>query len=77
MAPLMIGHWVSDTRTIDYENDTIPGDIVFDDFVTENLQVFHNPSSQWYYLPDQKDSEVLVFKSADSEEGPHSGMFFL
>lgn len=40
-------------------------DVIFDDFVTENLQIFHSDSFQWYYLPDQNTWEVLIFKSGD------------
>lgn len=58
--------------------DVIESDVIFDDFVTENLQIFHSDNFQWYYLPDQNTWEVLIFKSGDSEPGqgvgcPHSG----
>lgn len=42
------------------------GDLVYEDFAVENLQVLHNPKQRWYYLPDQEVSEALIFKSADS-----------
>ncbi|KAJ4142058.1 hypothetical protein NW754_014848 [Fusarium falciforme] len=70
-----------DTRSVDFEKDTIAGDIVFDDFYTENLQILHNPGFQWYYLPDQNTWEVLMFKSADSDKNSptpgcaHSGFY--
>jgi len=71
-----------DTRSVDFKNDTIASDVVFDDFVTENLQIFHNPDFQWYYLPDHNTWEALIFKSGDSArlEGeaiacPHSGFY--
>ncbi|KAK5995288.1 Fe(II)/2-oxoglutarate-dependent dioxygenase nvfI-like protein [Cladobotryum mycophilum] len=69
-----------DSRTVNFENDTIAGDIVFDEFVTENLQIFPSPNFQWYYLPDQNIWEALVFKSADSDGTtvpgcPHSGFY--
>ncbi|KAM6521831.1 hypothetical protein FALCPG4_011535 [Fusarium falciforme] len=64
-----------DTRSVDFEKDTIAGGIVFDDFYTENLQILHNPDFQWYYLPDQNTWEVLMFKSADSDKNsPTPGM---
>ncbi|KAF4992470.1 hypothetical protein FGRMN_7141 [Fusarium graminum] len=56
-----------DARSVDFNNDTIPSDIVFDDFFTENLQVLYNPAFEWYYLPDQQTWEALIFKSAESE----------
>ncbi|OKL58530.1 hypothetical protein UA08_06367 [Talaromyces atroroseus] len=69
-----------DARSVDFQNDTMPGDIVFDDFYTENLQVLYNPSYKWYYLPDQNTWEASIFKSADSWEGEaaaciHSGFY--
>ncbi|KAK8018781.1 tetratricopeptide repeat domain containing protein [Apiospora marii] len=56
-----------DTRTVDFEADTMPGDIVFRRFFTENLQVHHNPKHAWYWLPRQTVDEVLIFKSAESD----------
>jgi len=49
------------------------GDIVYENFVTENLQIMHNPDQKWFYLPDQTTSEVLIFKSADSEHSDAPG----
>jgi hypothetical protein len=46
----------------------MPDDIVYVDFVTENLQVRYNCSQAWYFLPDQQEDEVLIFKSAESED---------
>lgn len=43
------------------------GDLVYENFATENLQIMHNSEQKWFYLPDQTTSEVLLFKSADSE----------
>ena len=60
---------------MDFENDTIPSDVVFDDFVTENLQILYNPDFQWYYLPDHNTWEALIFKSGDSEKGKAAGMW--
>lgn len=64
-----------DSRSVDFAKDTIAGDIVFDDFVTENLQVFPSQNFQWYYVPEQNNWEVLMFKSADSDETAVPGMF--
>lgn len=47
---------------------------MFDDFVTENLQIFPSPKFQWYYVPDQNIWEALMFKSADSDEAVVPGM---
>ncbi|KAI0396028.1 hypothetical protein F5Y17DRAFT_420865 [Xylariaceae sp. FL0594] len=69
-----------DTRSVDWNTDVVPSDVVFDDFVTENIQIYHNPAMQWYYLPDQESWEALIFKSADSvgprsTACPHSGFY--
>lgn len=53
----------------------MPGDIVYVDFVTENLQVQYNSSQAWYVLPNQEEDEVLLFKSAESEETASQGEF--
>ena len=58
-----------DTRSVDFPRDTLASDVVFDGFVTENLQIMHSPKYKWYYLPDHNTWEALIFKSADSEEG--------
>ncbi|KAI1425309.1 hypothetical protein F5Y12DRAFT_784740 [Xylaria sp. FL1777] len=68
------------TQSVDWERDTVASDVVFDDFVTENVQMYHNPKFQWYYLPDHNTWEALIFKSADSQDGrtagcPHSGFY--
>ncbi|KAF5686955.1 methyltransferase [Fusarium circinatum] len=57
---------VCDARTVDYTKDTMPCDIVYSQWVTENQQIHYNPEHKWYYLPDQTTDEVLLFKSAES-----------
>jgi hypothetical protein len=57
-----------DGSTVDFENDTMAGDIVDKDAVFENTQVHFNAEQKWYYLPDQMPEELLIFKNADSEE---------
>jgi len=57
-----------DGSTVDFENDTMAGDIVDKDAVFENTQVHFNPEQKWYYLSDQMPEELLIFKNADSEE---------
>ncbi len=56
-----------DAETVDFENDTMAGDVVDRDAVFENTQVHFNPGQKWYYLPNQMPSELLIFKNADSE----------
>jgi len=69
-----------DARSVDFKHDTMPADIVFPDWVTENLQIHHNSSHEWYWLADQTPSELLIFKSADSDPdsnpaSPHAGFY--
>ncbi|KAK8131606.1 hypothetical protein PG984_008044 [Apiospora sp. TS-2023a] len=56
-----------DTRTVDFESDTMPGDIVFREFFTENMQIHYSSKHVWYWLPEQTVDEVLLFKSAESD----------
>jgi hypothetical protein len=58
---------VCDARSVDFENDTMPGDVVDRDAMFENTQVHFNPDQEWYYLRDQTPSELVIFKNADSE----------
>lgn len=64
-----------DTRSVDWDSDVVPSDVVFDDFVTENIQIYHDPDMRWYYLPDHESWEALIFKSADSVGSRTAGMF--
>jgi hypothetical protein len=66
---------VCDAETVDFENDTMAGDVVDRDAVFENTQVHYNPQQKWYYLANQMPSELLIFKNADSESkfGASSG----
>ena len=57
---------ICDAETVDFENDTMPGDVVDRDAVFENTQVHYNPQQKWYYLANQIPSELLIFKNADS-----------
>ncbi|SPO03436.1 uncharacterized protein DNG_06119 [Cephalotrichum gorgonifer] len=47
--------------------DVIPADAVYERVVAENAMIHSDPTQAWYYLGDQKASEVLVFKAADSD----------
>lgn len=57
-----------DGSTVDFENDTMAGDIVDKDAVFENTQVHFNTEQKWYYLSNQIPEELLIFSNADSEE---------
>jgi hypothetical protein len=57
-----------DLRSVEGK-DLIPMDEVYADDVLESYQVHYNEGQRWYYLQDQRISECLVFKSADSVIG--------
>lgn len=57
-----------DARTVDFGNDTMPGDVVDPNHVFENTQVHYNSAQKWYYLSNQLPTELMLFKNADSEE---------
>ncbi|ERF69550.1 hypothetical protein EPUS_01880 [Endocarpon pusillum Z07020] len=56
-----------DAASVDFDNDTMAGDVVERTKAFENTQVHFNPQQKWYYLKDQLPSELLMFKNADSE----------
>lgn len=56
-----------DAASVDFDNDTMAGDVVERTKAFENTQVHFNPQQKWYYLKDQLPSELLIFKNADSE----------
>ncbi|KAK0117758.1 hypothetical protein ONS95_012084 [Cadophora gregata] len=64
---------VCDAQSVDYRNDIMAGDLVYENFATENLQIMHNVDQKWFYLPDQTTTEVLIFKSADSDHSEAPG----
>lgn len=56
------------------DGDLIALDEVHSNGVLESQQVIYKPSQRWCYLSQQKDTEVIIFKSMDSEvrgEVPH------
>ena len=59
---------------VNFDDDTMAGDVVDRGAVFENTQVHFNPEQKWYYLPNQLPSELLVFKNADSEEKDGSSL---
>ncbi|TDZ25529.1 Aspirochlorine biosynthesis protein N [Colletotrichum orbiculare MAFF 240422] len=57
-----------DAATVDFANDTMPGDVVDRDRVFENTQVHYSARQKWYHLLGQMPTELIVFKNADSQE---------
>jgi len=67
-----------DARTVDYEKDIISQDLVFANRLNENARVYHNSKQRWYYFPNLRDDEIVVFQQMDSRVPrgrgvPHSG----
>jgi hypothetical protein len=56
-------------RSVDREKDLLVVDEVFPTVANEVYQVYHNPQHEWFYFPDQLDSEVVVFHAYDSKKG--------
>jgi len=52
--------------TIDPNQDLEPCDLVYSDYVVENMQTYHNDKQRWFYLSDQMPNEAWVFLQADT-----------
>ncbi|KAL1302193.1 hypothetical protein AAFC00_002623 [Neodothiora populina] len=65
-----------DPRTVVPKEDHEPCDLVYPDYVVENLQLYFRPTHRWVYLSDQQVSEAWVFVQSDTENGqvavPHT-----
>lgn len=55
-----------DRRSVDFEQDLEAQDIVDQQELLENMHVYHRKQHRWYYLSGQQDSEVLIFRQADT-----------
>jgi hypothetical protein len=58
-----------DKQSVDVRKDLEPQDIVDRDEVLENVHVYHRKKHAWYYLNGQKDTELLIFRQADTLQG--------
>ncbi|RHZ68076.1 hypothetical protein CDV55_107860 [Aspergillus turcosus] len=66
---LPVGDWplaICDATSVE-PDDLVAADIIYPKFIAENYMLHHNENQRWYWLPDQKADEVLVFKAHDSE----------
>lgn len=48
------------------EGDLKKIDLIHPDDTLESYRVHYNPNQQWGYFKEQKASEMVIFKSADS-----------
>lgn len=55
-----------DKQSVDVEKDLEPQDIVDTEEVLENVHVYHRKQHAWCYLEGQKDTELLIFRQADT-----------
>jgi hypothetical protein len=60
-----------DASTLTPDTDVVDTDIVYQNFVAENCMIHYNRNQKWHYLAEQQDSEILVFKAADSDFRTH------
>lgn len=65
---------VCDTKSVNASVDYEPTDLLFPQHVTENFQVHHSPNFKWYYLSDQTEDEMIVFKQSDTDKHSSPGV---
>lgn len=58
-----------DAKTMDPKTDLLVVDEVFPTVANEVYQVLYNPKHEWYYIPEQLDTEVAMFAGYDSKSG--------
>jgi hypothetical protein len=56
-----------DYQTIDMENDTISSDVLHERSVGENVILHKNPKHTWYYLSNQDEDDLIVFRNVNSK----------
>lgn len=66
-----------DGNTVQSDEDLEPQDIVDRDEVLENVHVYRKEAHRWYYLSGQEDSEVLIFRQADTKPGSFGKSIFI
>ncbi|KAI1278574.1 hypothetical protein F5Y07DRAFT_360381 [Xylaria sp. FL0933] len=62
---------ICDASTTD-PKDLVPADILYPNWVAENYMVHFNVDQRWYWLPEQKADEVLIFSAFDSDKLEYS-----
>lgn len=48
-------------------------DVVYMDWISEDVLVHHNTDQEWWFFPEQRPDELLLFKGVDSEKGLSAG----
>lgn len=57
-----------DIRTVS-QRDLVAADIVFPHYLDEAYELLYHPSHRWFYKQGMGNSEVIIFKLADTAEG--------
>ncbi|KAK0645772.1 hypothetical protein B0T16DRAFT_411903 [Cercophora newfieldiana] len=56
-----------DATTV-HQDDFIATDVIYPNYQAENWMLHFDGAQEWYWLPDQSENEVFVFKAVDSEK---------
>ena len=59
---------VCDARSVG-ANDMVPNELIYRDRRGETCIGIHNPMHRWFFFPEQRRDEVIVFKNFDSAAG--------
>ena len=65
-----------DKQSVDDAKDLEPQDIVDRDEVLENVHVYHRERHAWCYLGGQEDTELLIFRQADTLQKGFGKLFY-
>jgi len=55
-----------DFQSVNIEDDVLANDCLHFNSIGENQVLHVNPAHAWYYLSAQEETELLVFRNADS-----------
>jgi hypothetical protein len=55
-----------DYETINFENDPILNDIVYENSCGENELIMANDKHRWYYLSDQSTDDLIIFRQSST-----------
>lgn len=68
---------VCDSRTVDYDSDTVAMDVVAQAYTNENTRISHNASHRWYYWDALMENEAVLFLQSDSDAEDRAGNSFV
>eukprot|EP00927_Polykrikos_kofoidii_P068886 TRINITY_DN6423_c0_g2_i2.p1 TRINITY_DN6423_c0_g2~~TRINITY_DN6423_c0_g2_i2.p1 ORF type:complete len:341 (-),score=72.42 TRINITY_DN6423_c0_g2_i2:353-1375(-) len=67
---------VMDCTSVVEKEDLFTVELIFKDRVGENLALDEKPYHRWFFYPEMKFEEAILFKTFDSSDSPeHSGRF--